>query len=80
MNLFEFGYVPKDVAFSLSTILDSPHIFSEPELSYDKPTNKLTIKFDLKEQIMRDERIESEGPSYILQNVQTLPRNIRSAL
>jgi len=66
MNLFEFGYIPKDVAFSLSTILDSPHIFDAPNLTYDKPTNKLTIKFDLKQEIMRDERLESDGPHYIL--------------
>jgi hypothetical protein len=61
MNLFEFGYVPKDIAFSLSAIIDSPHIFKVPELSYDKPKNKLTVKFELKEEVMRDERLESEG-------------------
>jgi len=27
MNMFEFGYIPKDVAFNLSTIIDSTHIF-----------------------------------------------------
>lgn len=48
MNMFEFGYIPKDVAFNLSTIIDSTHIFDQPELAYDKPTNKLTVKFDLK--------------------------------
>lgn len=69
MNLFEFGYVPKDIAFSLSTILDSPHIFKAPELSYHKPTNKLTVKFELREEIMRDERLEGEGQCYVLQNV-----------
>jgi len=54
MNLLEFGYVPKDIAFSLSVILDSPRIFEIGELSYSKPTNKLTVKFELRDQVMRD--------------------------
>lgn len=50
----EFGYIPKDIAFSLSTILDSPRIFKQAELSYNKPTNKLKVTFELKEGVMRD--------------------------
>ena len=61
MNLLEFGYIPKDIAFSLSTILDSPRIFKIGELSYSKPTNKLTVRFELKDEVMRDQRLESDG-------------------
>jgi hypothetical protein len=61
MNLLEFGYIPKDIAFSLSTILDSSRIFKIGDLSYSKPTNKLTVRFELKDEVMRDQRLESDG-------------------
>ena len=51
------GYVPKDIAYNLSQVLDNPHICEILSVQYDKPKNKLSVKFGLRSNVLRDQRI-----------------------
>ena len=60
------GYVPKDVSFNLSVLLDNPQIFQNKIIDYD---TKVTIEVDLRSTILRDHRRKStrlESESYSL--------------
>lgn len=43
------GYVPKDLAYNLALVLDTPHIFEIHTVAYKQPKNTLTVKFGLAE-------------------------------
>jgi hypothetical protein len=41
------GYVPKDIAYSLSQIVDNTHVFDILLIEYCQPKNQLSVKFGL---------------------------------
>ena len=41
------GYVPKDIAYSLSQIVDNSHVFDIMAVEYIQPKNQITVKFGL---------------------------------
>ena len=57
MITLTLGYVPKDIAYSLSQILDNPHICKLISVSYDCNRKKLTVKFGLQDNVLRDQRM-----------------------
>ena len=51
------GYVPKDLAYSLSQVLDhEPHFFNVLKVDYAQKENKLTVMFGLADRVLRDQR------------------------
>lgn len=48
------GYVPKDIAYSLSQIIDNEHVFDLLAVTYDRPKNQLQVKFGLHKNVLRD--------------------------
>lgn len=41
------GYIPKDLAYNLALVLDTPHIFDILTVAYKQSKNVLTVKFGL---------------------------------
>ena len=46
------GYVPKDIAYSLSQVLDNQHICNVISVNYDYKTKKLAVKFGLQDNVL----------------------------
>jgi hypothetical protein len=80
------GYVPKDISFNLSVLLDNPQIFTNKVTEYslgDKNNSKITIEVNLKSNILRDHRRRStnhESESYSLPYIPGMQKYVKSAL
>ena len=48
------GYVPKDIAYNFSQVIDYPKIFEILLVKYTKNSNQLDVKFGLHGHILRD--------------------------
>ena len=48
------GYVPKDLAYNLSTVLDNPHVLNVTFVSYFQAQSRLTVEFELSPKVLRD--------------------------
>jgi hypothetical protein len=77
---FVLGYVPKDIAFSLSQICDNPHIFTLQDLTYSKKDNKFTLQFDLAGNVLRNERAGTKDAYFLTSLPSVMPKAIKAAL
>ena len=48
------GYITKEKAYSLSTILDNPNVFTVSAKEYDQAENTIKIEFRLNDHVLRD--------------------------
>lgn len=86
------GYVPKDLAYSLSQILDhEPHFFTILSISYLQSANKLTVTYGLADCVLRDQRqnlgskadkseVASDSKLYFLRSLPRMPRDLKRAV
>ena len=77
---FVLGYVPKDIAFSLSQICDHPHIFTLQIPSYSKADNRLAVQFDLAANVLRNERQGTKDAYFLTSLPNVMPKSIKAAL
>jgi hypothetical protein len=78
MTELSFGYVPKDIAYSLSQIIEAPHIFIIDEPVYDQKKDLISVQFTLQNNILRDKRPSKS--IFQLTQFTCMPRDIRIAL
>eukprot|EP00347_Sterkiella_histriomuscorum_P004973 403358381 len=83
MQKFYLGYVPKDIAYNLSQLLDSKNVFYQQNLVYIPPKQTkqsfIEVELNLKQNVLKDQRMKS-GQTFLLKSFPGMPASLKQAL
>ena len=75
------GYVPKDLAYHLSTICDNPNVFDISVKEYRARDSICKVEFTLRQAILLDDRLSQlDSDVFLLTNTPNMPKKLREAL